>query len=185
MKRCFILLLVIIFSFEGKSQLDTLFLSKNIYASEDSMIAIFKRKDWKTYAEYMNPIVIGLLGGKDGFVKYMQEQMKILDETEVQIYKAGKILQLLKIKGQYQCIVESFMQMKMNGMTISGTSYDIATSVDGVKWYFFRITETATPAQIKEIFPDLSPEFKLPRSQMQRKTLEEFMTTYELQFLDL
>ena len=184
MKRYFILLIVIIFSFEGKSQLDTLFLNKNIYTSEDSMIAIFKRKDWKTYADYMNPIVIEMLGGKDGFVKYLQEQMKILDEADVQIYKVGKILQLLKINGQYQCVVESFLQMKMNGMTISGSSYDIATSVDGVKWNFFRITETATSAQIKEIFPELSPEFKLPRSKMEAKTLEEFMTTYELQYLD-
>lgn len=184
MKRYFILLIVIVFSFEGKSQLDTLFLNKNIYTSEDSMIAIFKRKDWKTYAAYMNPIVIEMLGGKDGFVKYLQEQMKILDEADVQIYKVGKILQLLKINGQYQCVVESFLQMKMNGMTISGSSYDIATSVDGVKWNFFRITETATSAQIKEIFPQLSPEFKLPRSKMEAKTLEEFMTTYELQYLD-
>ena len=183
MKRYFILLIVIVFSFEGKSQLDTLFLNKNIYTSEDSMIAIFKRKDWKTYADYMNPIVIEMLGGKDGFVKYLQEQMKILDEADVQIYKVGKILQLLKINGQYQCVVESFLQMKMNGMTISGSSYDIATSVDGVKWNFFRITETATSAQIKEIFPELSPEFKLPRSKMEAKTLEEFMTTYELQYL--
>ena len=184
MKRYFILLIVIVFSFEGKSQLDTLFLRKNIYASEDSMIALFKRKDWKTYADYMNPIVIEMLGGKDGFIKYLQEQMKILDEADVQIYKAGKILQLVKIKDQYQCIVESFLQMKMNGMTISGSSYDIATSSDGVKWNFFRITETATSAQIKEIFPDLSPEFKLPRAQMQRNTLEEFMSTYELQYLN-
>lgn len=184
MKRYFILLIVIVFSFEGKSQLDTLFLNKNIYTSEDSMIAIFKRKDWKTYADYMNPIVIEMLGGKDGFVKYLQEQMKILDEADVQIYKVGKILQLLKINGQYQCVVESFLQMKMNGITISGSSYDIATSVDGVKWNFFRITETATSAQIKEIFPQLSPEFKLPRSKMEAKTLEEFMTTYELQYLD-
>src|SRR4030095_6413403 len=110
-------------------------------------------------------------------------QMKILDEVDMQIYKTGKILQLLKIKGQYQCIVESFMQMKMNGTTISGSSYDVAISDDGVKWTFFRITETATPAQIKEIFPDLSPEFKITRSQIQPKTLEEFMTTYKVEYL--
>jgi hypothetical protein len=184
MKRYFILLLVIVFSFKGKSQLDTLLLSKNIYAAEDSMIALFKRKDWKTYADYMNPTVIEMLGGKDSFVKYLQEQMKILDEADMQIYKTGKILQLVKINGQYQCIVESFIQMKMSGMTISGSSYDIAISDHGLKWTFFRITETATTAQIKEIFPGLSPDFKLPRAQMQRKTLEEFMTTYELKYLD-
>ena len=148
------------------------------------MIALFKRKDWKTYADYMNPIVIEMLGGKDGFVKYLQEEMKFLDETDMQIYKAGKILQLLKINGQYQCIVESFMQMKMNEITISGSSYDIAISDDGVKWTFSRITESATAAQIRNIFPGLSPDLKFPRSQMLRKTLEEFMITYELKYLD-
>jgi len=184
MKRYFILLIVIAFGFEGKSQLDTLLLNKNIYASEDSMIALFKRKDWKTYANYMNPVVIKMLGGKDGFVKYLQEQMEILDETDVQIFKTGKVLQLLKTKEQYQCIVESFMQMALNGTIISGSSYDVGVSDDGIAWTFFRITETATPAQIKDVIPNLSPEFKLPRPQMQRKTLEEFMTTYSLEYLD-
>lgn len=184
MKRYFILLIVIVFSFEGKSQLDTLSLNKNIYTSEDSMIALFKRKDWKTYANYMNPVLIEMLGGKDGFVKYLQEQMKILDDADMQIFRTGRILQLLKIKEQYQCVVESFMQMTINGMTISGSSYDIGVSDDGIAWTFFRITETATPAQIKDLLPDLSPEFKLPRTQMQRKTLEEFMTTYNLEYLD-
>jgi len=184
MKRHFTLLIVILISLEGKSQLDTLLLTKNIYACEDSMIALFKRKDWKTYADYMNPKVIEMMGGKDGFVKYLKEQMRVLDEVDMQVYKTGKILQLVKINDQYQCIAESFMQMKMRGMTISGSSYDIAISDDGLKWTFFRITETATTAQIKEIFPGLSPDFKLPRAQMEPKTLDEFMTTYELKYLD-
>lgn len=185
MKHFFLVLFVIICGFEGKTQIDTLLLSKNIYAAEDSMIALFKRRDWKTYANYMNPVVITIAGGKEGFVQILQQQMKILDNADMQIYKVGKILQLLKLKDQYQCIVESFIQMKINETVVSGSSYDIAISGDGDTWTFFRISETVTTAQIRQILPDLSPDFKFPRSQMQPgKTLEEFMSTYDLEYLN-
>ncbi|HET9826558.1 MAG TPA: hypothetical protein VFP87_14560 [Chitinophagaceae bacterium] len=46
---------------------DTSLLIKNIYAAEDSMVAIMKRKDWNAYADYMHPAVIELSGGREGF----------------------------------------------------------------------------------------------------------------------
>jgi hypothetical protein len=185
MKRNFLVFVMIISSFVVEAQFDTILLKKNVYASVDSMIAIFKRKDWNTYSTFMNPVLIEMMGGKDAFVLFLQEQMKVLENANVQIYKSGRILQFLKTKDQYQCIVESFMQMKIDELIVSGSSYDIGNSNDGKIWTFFRITETVTPAQIKELFPELSPEFKLPRSQMQPgKTLEEFISAYNLQYLD-
>jgi hypothetical protein len=183
MKR-FLILFVMVVGFEADAQLDTLLLNKNIYAAEDSMVALFKRRDWKSYANYMNPAIIKMTGGKEGFEQLLQQQMKIFNSADTIINKPGRILQLLKAKNQYQCIFESFMQLEMGGMTVSGSSYDIGISADGKAWTFFRITEKATKDQIIQILPDLNLTLKLPRSQMQSKTLEEFMNTYKLEYLE-
>ena len=183
MKQYFIFTLVIALNLEGQVQIDTALLTKYIHAAEDSMVAISKRRDWNSYAEYMHPIVIEMSGGKEGFIQILGSQSEILDS--VQLYKVGKIFQLSKTDSQYQCIVEAFIQMKMNGEVASGSSYDIGISGDGKKWTFFRIPPTVTSDQIKELLPGLNPALKFPRSQtVIGKTLDEFMAGYALEYLD-
>jgi hypothetical protein len=168
---------------DGQAQIDTSLLTRNIYAAEDSMVAVSKRKDWNTYAEYMHPVVIDMSGGREGFIQILEAQSEILDS--VQMYKVGKIFQLSKTGSQYQCIVEAFVQMKINGEVASGSSYDIAISENGNKWTFFRIPPTATSDQIKELLPGLNPGFKFPRSQTEvGKTLDEFMARYAIEYLE-
>jgi hypothetical protein len=183
MKQYFIFTIIIALSLEGQGQMDTSLLTKNIYAAEDSMVAISKRKDWSTYADYMHPVVIEMSGGKEGFIQILESQSEILDS--VQFYKVGKIFQLSKTGNQYQCIVEAFIQMKINGKIASGSSYDIAISKDGKKWIFFRIPPTVTSDQIKELLPGLNPHFKFPRSKTDvGKTLDEFMVDYAVEYLE-
>ena len=183
MKQYFIFTLIIALNLEGRAQIDTSLLTKNIFAAEDSMVAISKRKDWNAYADYMHPVIIELSGGKEGFIQVLESQSDLLDS--VQQYKVGKIFQLSKTGTQYQCIVEAFIQMKINGQVASASSYDIAISEDGRKWTFFRIPPTVTPAQIKELLPGLDPSFKFPRSQTGvGKTLDEFMVDYTLEYLE-
>src|SRR6476659_8473108 len=142
MKQYFIFTIVIAINLEVKAQIYPSLLTKYIHAAEDSMVAISKRKDWNSYAEYMHPIVIEMSGGKEGFIRILESQSEILDS--VQQYKVGKIFQLSKTDSQYQCIVEAFIQMKVNGGVASGSSYDLAISGDGKKWNFFRIPPTVT-----------------------------------------
>jgi hypothetical protein len=182
MKQYFIFSIIIAFNLEGQAQIDTSLLTRNIYAAEDSMVAISKRKDWNTYADYMHPIVIEMSGGKEGFIQILESQSEILDSVEM--YKVGKIFQLSKTGRQYQCIVEAFIQMKINGEVTSGSSYDIAISENGNKWTFFRIPPSVTSGQIKELLPGLNPGFKFPRSQTEvGKTLGEFMAGYVVEYL--
>jgi hypothetical protein len=183
MRQYFIFTIIIALNLEGQAQIDTSLLTKNIYAAEDSMVAISKRKDWNAYADYMHPVVIEMSGGKEGFIQILESQPEILDS--VQLYKVGKIFQLSKTGNQYQCIVEAFIQMKINGQVASGSSYDIAISEDGKKWIFFRIPPTVTSDQIKELLPGLNPDFKFPRSQTEvGKSLDEFMAGYAVEYLD-
>jgi len=163
--------------------MDTLLLTKHIYAAEDSMIAISKRKDWNGYAKYMHPIVIEMSGGKEGFIKILESQSEMLDS--VQQYKVGKIFQLSKTDSQYQCIVEAFIQMKVSGQVVAGSSYDLAISKDGIKWTFFRIPPTVTSDQLRDLLPGLNPGLKFPRSQtVIGKTLDEFLAEYAIEYLE-
>jgi hypothetical protein len=99
MKQYFIFTIIIALNLDGEAQIDTSLLTKSIYAAEDSMVAISKRKDWNTYADYMHPVVIEMSGGKEGFIQILESQSEILDS--VQQYKVGKIFQLSKTSGQY------------------------------------------------------------------------------------
>ena len=183
MKQYFIFTIIIALNLNGQAQIDTSLLTRNIYAAEDSMVAVSKRKDWNTYADYMHPVVIEMSGGKEGFIQILESQSEILDS--VQQYRVGKIFQLSKTGKQYQCIVEAFIQMKINGEVASGSSYDIAISEDGKKWTFFRIPPSVTPDQIKELLPGLNPAFKFPRSQTEvGKTLDEFLAGYAIGYLE-
>jgi len=183
MKQYFIFTIITVLSLDGQAQMDTSFLIRSIYAAEDSMVAISKRRDWNAYASYMNPVVIELSGGKEGFIQILESQSEIFDS--VQLYKVGKIFQLSRIGTQYQCIVEAFIQMKINGEVASASSYDIAISEDGKKWIFFRIPPTITSDQVKEILPGLNPNFKFPRSKTEiGKTLDEFMAGHSVEYLE-
>lgn len=181
------LFVIVLFSLVAQShaQFDTLSISKRASVSEDSLIALFKRKDWHNYANYMHPSVIEMMGGKDKFVTALHQTMTALESAKFDAFKIGRVLQIVKANNQYQCVIESFMQMTLNGTVIAGSSYDIAFSADGDKWTFLRIDQSLTPETIKLLVPDVSPDLKLPKSQFQPgKTLEEFMKTYQVEYLN-
>ncbi|HWI93343.1 MAG TPA: hypothetical protein VNT20_18820 [Flavisolibacter sp.] len=185
MKRYLFAAIFISLAAQLHAQFDTLSISKKASASEDSLIALFKRKDWHNYANYMHSSVIEMIGGKEKFVATLHQTMNALESAKFDAFKNGRVLQIIKANNQYQCVIESFMQMTLNGNIISGSSYDLAFSDDGDKWTFLRIDQSLTPETIKLLVPEISGDLKLPKSQFQQgKTLEEFMKTYQLEYLN-
>ena len=185
MKRYLLSIFLMVLVFQSSAQFDTLLISKKAHVAEDSLIALFKRKDWNNYVNYMHPSVVEMIGGKEKFVSILQQSMKALESAKFDAFKNGRVLQITRANGQYQCVIESFMQMTLNGVIISGSSYDLAFSKDGESWFFLRIDQSLTPETIKQLVPELSPDLKLPKSQFQEgKTLEEFMKTYQLEYLN-
>ena len=163
----------------ANAQFDTTTLKKSVYANMDSMISIFHRKDWLRYMDYMHPNVIDFGGGKTALAELIGTQMEAID-AEIIALKPSQLLQLIKTANGYQGVVASLIQMKVMGNMVSGTSYDLIMSDDGLKWSFTRIDE---PQTLKKILPDVSPEIKLPKKGMKLGvTLDEFMKTYEIQY---
>jgi hypothetical protein len=185
MRRFLLASVFVLSAAHATAQFDTLSVTQKASVAEDSLIALFKRKDWKSYANYMHPSLIKLSGGKEQFVLVLEQAMQALESVNIDSFRKGSVLQIVKVKQQYQCVMETFLQMSINGVTISGSSYDLGFSNDGENWSFLRIDQSMTPAKIKELIPDLSPELKLPKSQYQPgKTLDEFLSDYQLSYFN-
>lgn len=184
MKKILAVSLLLLFLQHASAQFDTVAVRKNIYAGMDSMLTLFKQRNWTSYAGFMHPNLVKMMGGKQAFAAALKQQMRMLDSVQLVQYKPGNIVQLIKKGNEYQCVTESFMQMKLKGENYSSVAYDIGTSVNGKKWYYTRINESG-PTGIKTIIPTLFPDLKFPNLQPQRKvTLEEFMRSYTLSFAD-
>jgi kynureninase len=170
---------------ESKAQFDTAAISRKASVKEDTLIALFKRKDWNNYANYMHPSLIKIIGGKEKFVTVMQQAMTTLNNVSFDAFKNGRVLQIVQSDDQFQCVIESFMQMTLAGILVSGSSYDLAFSKDGEKWTFLRIDQNQTPETIKQLIPELSSDLKLPKSQFQQgKTMEEFIKGYRVEYMN-
>lgn len=137
---------------------------KNIYRSGDSMLAAFKRRDWKTFVRYNHPNMTKKMGGAEAFASFIDIQMKQTPPGSIKNIRLGKILQVVDTPKDEQCVVEQNLIMELDGSSIYKTTYLIGESTDsGKTWTFF---DASTKAGVlpKDIKPDLSDDLKIPAS---------------------
>jgi hypothetical protein len=183
MKRITILLVMALTVMQTSAQFDTLLVRNNINTTLDSMTAAFKNSNWRQFVKYTNENMIAFTGGEDKFVELLDTSMaQLLSVGSMDEYYSGRTLQLVLTPGGYQCITESFMQMTVSDMTVSGCSYNIGTSPDGETWRFLRVSG-GPRLTINDFIPDISPKLRIPEEQMEAgKTLEEFKKTYKIKY---
>lgn len=182
MKR--LLVFVVLFtSINAAAQFDTLTVKQHIRTAMDSMSAAFKNANWHVMARYTNKNLVNFMGGTEGYVRLVDTMMSnVLKEGRIDEYQAGNILQLVKTPDGYQCVAESFLQMTVSDIMVTGCSYNIGTSPDGRDWRFLRLEEN-TALDVKDFIPNLSPKLKLPIGQMVPGiTLNEFKKTYTIRY---
>lgn len=135
---------------------------KNIYRAGDSMLAAFKRKDWISFVRYNHPNMTKRMGGAEAFASFINLQMKQVPATAIKSVSLGKILQVVTTPKDVQCVVEQNMQMELDGVSRSKTTYLIGESLDnGRSWTFFD-GSTKTMLFPKDIKPDISDELIIP-----------------------
>jgi hypothetical protein len=183
MKRITILLAVILAAMQANAQFDTVRVSNNINTTLDSMTAAFKTNNWRQFAQYTNENMIKFMGGEDKFTELLDTSMaQLLSIGSMDEYYPGRTLQLVITPAGYQCITESFMQMTVSGITVSGCSYNIGTSPDGETWRFLRVGD-GPRLTVNDFIPDVSSKLRIPEEQMEAgKTLEEFKKTYKIRY---
>ncbi len=146
----------------------------------DSVSSSFLQKDWNSFADHMHPDLIKMLGGKKPFVAFLEQQMQSLEGTTVQKSASGNVLQLLLYKNQWQCVVESYLEMTVEGTIVSSVSSNIGISPDnGATWKFIRLSN-GNEQTMKQMFKGLSPELQAPNNKTSvGVTLEELLKNYK------
>jgi hypothetical protein len=161
-KRFFILLsLAFIFS-STPAQFDTSFVKASIRRCADSLVSGFKTKNWERFAQYSNPALIGSMGGKNEFMKYMAMMFLPIPDSAWKQYLPGRILQVLKTGGDLQTVVELKTVLDWEGRRFSTVSHLIGQSWDGgMFWTFFDSEGDRTAAML--IKPDLDEQLFIPK----------------------
>jgi hypothetical protein len=144
------------------AQFDTIFAKTNIRQCADSLASGFRTKNWELFARYCNPALIGSMGGKNDFMKYMEQMFIQIPETAWKEYKQGKILQVIKTGGDLQTVVELRTVLDWEGRRITTVSHLVGQSWDGgLFWTFFDSEGDRTAAML--IKPDLSDQLNIPK----------------------
>lgn len=178
--RYFLLFCFCAFTLHVNAQTDTSILKKNITAGMDSISTALVQKDWNSFSTHMHPTLLQMLGGKEKFVVFLEQQMKSMEEATINKTGTGNVLQLLRYNNQWQCVVESYLEMTVEATVISSVSSNLGISYDnGASWKFIRLSN-GNEEQMKKMFNDLSPDLQVPNNKTAvGVTLIELLKTYK------
>lgn len=173
----FLIALFLLSALNTSAQTDTSHLIKNIRVAMDGMQHSFLKSDWNGFVNYMHPDLIKLAGGKEKLTQGIKSQMSSMGNGTIDTIGSGNVLQIVNHKGQWQCIVESFLQMTIDSRTVTVISGNIGVSDDGQSWKFIRVS-TGKEGNIVQMFPSLSPQLRPPYNKTFLKNVREALKTY-------
>lgn len=162
LKRFFLIIGLLFTVYSSQAQFDTSFMKTNIRRCADSLTHGFKTKNWELFTLYNYPALIGSMGGKNEFMKYMGLMFSPIDDSCWKQYESGKILQVIKTGGDYQAVIELKSILEWQGIRITSTSHLIGESWDGgLFWTFFNNDGDRASALL--IKPDLNEQLVIPQ----------------------
>jgi hypothetical protein len=161
-KRLFLAIGLLMFMSECRAQqFDTVFAKAGIRHCADSLVYGFKIRNWDLFARYSNPAMIGTMGGKDEFIRYISQTFATVPDSAWKLYKPGNILQVVKTPTELQTIIELHSIIEWQGYRINNTGYLLGQSWDGGQfWTFFDTQSDRNAAQ--HIKPDISEDIIIP-----------------------
>ena len=123
--------LVLFTTIDSHAQFDSSFVKSQITKCADSLAYGFRTRNWEVFARYSNPAMIGTLGGKEEFIKFISSLFTDIPETAWKLYKPGTILQVVKNGTDLQCLIELNSIMEVEDKRITSKSYLVGQSWDG------------------------------------------------------
>jgi hypothetical protein len=162
MIKRFFVIIIFSFLFSGShAQFDTAFARANIRRCADSLVTGFKTRNWEFFARYSYPALIGSMGGKNEFMKYMNMMFSAIPDSAWKLYEPGKILQVIKVGSDLETVIELKSVVVWQEIRYTTVSYLVGESWDGgLFWTFFDSGGDRTTAlQIK---PDLNEQLIIP-----------------------
>jgi hypothetical protein len=160
-KRPFLVLFFLFSISRAYSQFDTSFAKKNIRQCADSLTYGFRTKNWELFTRYNYAGLIGSMGGKDEFTRYMALMFSQIPDSAWKQYEPGRILQVIKTGGDLQTVIELKSVIEWEGRRITAVNYLVGESWDGgLFWTFFDSQGDRISALL--IKPDLSDQLIIP-----------------------
>lgn len=160
-KRLIITISFAFFLCHSRAQFDTSFAKVNIRHCADSLVRGFKTKNWELFTRYSYPALIGSIGGKEEFMKYMAIMFSEIPDSAWKQYEPGRILQVIKTGGDLQTVIELKSVLEWQGKLFTTVSHLIGESWDGgLFWTFFDAGSDRASALL--IKPDLSERLIIP-----------------------
>ena len=161
-KRLFIVACFSCFFTASHAQFDTAFAKAGIRRCADSLVSGFKNKNWELFTLYNNPALIGSMGGKNEFMKYIAMMFAPIPDSAWKQYEPGRILQVIKTGGDLQTVIELKSIIEWESRRITTVSHLIGESWDGgLFWTFFDSGGDRNSALL--IKPDLNEELIIPK----------------------
>jgi len=182
-KRILLFLWIAMVALESSAQADSAALVPGIRSAADSMMASFRRRDFTTFARYNNENLVRVLGGPEEFAKFLEVQLSSMEGLTFTDMRAGKIIRLMPYQESWQCIIEQYVQVNIQGAMISSVSHLVGITRDQGKNWYFADPNQGTLDQFKQIMPELNPGMPIPRKiQVPGKTIEELLRDYKTSY---
>lgn len=162
-KRFFIAISFAFIFCSSHAQFDTAFAKAGIRRCADSLTYGFRIKNWELFTRYSYPALIGSMGGKNEFMKYIALMFSPIPDSAWKQYEPGNILQVIKTGGDLQTVIELKSTIEWEGKRITMISHLIGESWDGgMFWTFFDSEGDRTSALL--IKPDLNEQLIIPKN---------------------
>ena len=180
MIRNFIFSVALLISIQSFAQVDTSQLKKNAISCADSMQSALKNKDWAAFTSYMHPSLIKEVGGNIKFQEFIKEQMKTLDDYTISRMETGNVLQIVRHNEQWQCVIETYLEIKVDSIVVSAVNSNIGFSDNiGLIWKFIRVPQ-GKENTFRKAYPTVSSELKIPLNVNKVGiTLDDFLKSYK------
>jgi hypothetical protein len=132
----------------------------------DKMISAIISNDFETFADFMYPKLIELLGGRDKFIDFTRNEMGRTETAGVSIldYKVKKPIQVLRLKNQIFAVLPTNIKMKMSDREIFMAGSMVAISDDnGKNWTFIRVE---TKEAVRPLIPNVIDKLRIPKQKI-------------------
>lgn len=132
----------------------------------DVLRTAFMNEDFERYADFMHPVALEAVGGREGFVTDLRKGRSNLrsNGAEFESYTIGNPAQLIEIKNRIFIVLpyETKMRHSQRLTTEEGNILAVSES-NGRDWKFIRAT---SKERLRFLYPDVVDRLKFSESRM-------------------
>ncbi len=163
----FVLSFLFITCIAQKNAIDTLAYKKTIHDQASAMGQSMLKKDFNSFAKYVHPKIMEMMGGKQKLIDEMKKSMEEIEASEVFFLNIafGESSEIISYNKELQSTILQTIGMKVpNGRMVTKSTLIVVSADNGKNWYFIDAAGNNIQAMKKDL-PNLSPDLVIPPRQ--------------------